>query len=280
MTDNKTALIVEGGAMRGIFAAGVLDRFLELEYNPFDFCVGVSAGATNLAAWLCKQKGRNYKVIKDYSCRPQFISFRKYLSGGHVIDLDWLWDITIREMRLDLGEFKKNKTVFYVVVTNALDGKAEYLIPEEETLELLIKGSCALPGLYRGFPEYDDIRMADGGVADPLPVIRAYEMGAREMTVILSRPLGYRKKAGKFPGITDFMLKEKKELARAMKDRWFVYNRSIEFLETAPADCRVKIIAPPLNFEVGRLTKDPKKLEAGYQMGLEAAQNLYDLYSK
>jgi len=272
MKDNKKALVVEGGAMRGIFSTGVLDGFLEKGYNPFDFCMGVSAGATNLAAWLCGQKGRNYKVICDYSCRPPFISFTKFLKGGHALDLDWLWDITINEIRLDLDTFREKSIPFYIVATDASTGEAVYIPANADQLEQQVKASCALPVFYRGYPEVNGTAFADGGVADPIPVIKAYEMGARDITVILSRPLGYRKKKKNLNGVNTFFLKEKKQLIQTLDRRWEVYNRAIDFLENPPEDCRVQIIAPPADFEVGRLTKDKEKLDAGYRMGLAAAE--------
>ncbi len=274
MEEVKKALVVEGGAMRGIFSTGVLDGFLEKNYNPFDFCLGVSAGATNLAAWLCGQKGRNYKVICDYSCRPPFISFAKYLRGGHALDLDWLWEITIREIRLDLAAFKERGIPFFIVATDAESGEAVYIRGEAENLEQQIKASCALPVFYRGFPEVEGRALSDGGVADPIPVIKAYEMGARDITVILSKPLGYRKKRSRMVRLNALLLKGRPGLLETMDKRWEVYNRAIDFLERPPADCRVNIIAPPPEFEVGRLTKDREKLDAGYRMGLAAAGEL------
>ncbi len=268
----KKALIVEGGAMRGIFSCGVLDSFLDHDYNPFDFCIGVSAGATNLAAWMCRQRGRNYRVYTDYSCRHEFISLRKYLLGGHALDLDWLWERTISEIRLDLETFSRQDIPFYVAATNALTGGAEYFKGEAETLEQLIKASSALPVLYRGFPEFNSSPMSDGGIADPIPVIKAYEMGGRDITVLLSRPAGYRKKESRFPFLTDLMLKDKKALSAAMKKRSIVYNRAIDFIENPPAGCRINVLAPPSDFSVGRTTTDRDKLDAGYMMGIEAGR--------
>lgn len=268
------ALVVEGGAMRGIFSCGVLDSFLDNNYNPFDFCIGVSAGATNLAAWMCMQRGRNYKVYTDYSCRPEFISFKRFLAGGHALDLDWLWENTIRDIRLDLETFKKQSIPFYVAATNSLTGKAEYFKGEADTLEQLIKASSALPVLYRDFPEYNSTPMSDGGIADPVPVIKAYEMGAGEITVLLSRPSGYRKKPGKFPFLTDFLLKDKKALSAAMKKRSEVYNRALYFIENPPQDCKINVLAPGRGFNVGRTTKDKSLLDAGYCLGLEAGRKL------
>ncbi|MCG2837624.1 patatin family protein [Photobacterium sp. WH77] len=265
------ALVVEGGAMRGIFAAGVLDGFLEQHYRPFDFCIGVSAGSTNLAAWLANQHGRNYKVITDYSCRPEFISLRKFIRGGHWLDLDWLWQITINEIRLDLDAFDAQPIPLYVVTTQVSSGEAVYTQATADNLEQLLKASCSVPVAYRDYPLLNGDAMTDGGVADSIPVIKAYQMGAREITVILSRPLGYRKKTSKTSWFLRRMLADTPELARVMMKRADNYNSAIEFIENPPQDCRIHVIAPPAEFDVGRITTDKKRLDTGYQMGLAAA---------
>ncbi|NAW64318.1 patatin-like phospholipase family protein [Photobacterium halotolerans] len=265
------ALVVEGGAMRGIFAAGVLDGFLEQHYRPFDFCIGVSAGSTNLAAWLANQHGRNYKVITDYSCRPEFISLRKFIRGGHWLDLDWLWQITIDEIRLDLDAFDAQPIPLYVVTTQVSSGEAVYTQATADNLEQLLKASCSVPVAYRDYPLLNGDAMTDGGVADSIPVIKAYQMGAREITVILSRPLGYRKKTSKTSWFLRRMLADTPELARVMMKRADNYNSAIAFIENPPQDCRIHVIAPPAEFDVGRITTDKKRLDTGYQMGLAAA---------
>ncbi|WP_330961138.1 patatin-like phospholipase family protein [Photobacterium sp. 53610] len=266
----KRALVVEGGAMRGIFATGVLDGFLEKGYRPFDFCIGVSAGSTNLAAWLANQHGRNYRVITDYSCRPEFISLRRFVRGGHWLDLDWLWKITINEIRLDLDAFAAQPVPLYVVTTQVTTGEAVYTRATAGNLEQLLKASCSVPVAYRDFPELNGIAMTDGGVADSIPVMKAYEMGAREITVILSRPLGYRKKASKASWLVRRMLADTPHLAHVMMNRAESYNQAIDFIENPPADCKIRVIAPPAEFDVGRITTDKKRLDAGYQMGLAA----------
>jgi predicted patatin/cPLA2 family phospholipase len=265
------ALVVEGGGMRGIFSTGVLDGFIDRHYRPFDFCLGVSAGSTNLAAWLARQRGRNFKVITDYSCRPPFISFKRFIAGGHWLDLDWLWEITIREIRLDLQKFETQPIPLYVVTTKVVDGQAAYIRATAENLEHLLKASCAVPIVYRDFPALNGETMTDGGVADSIPVIKAHEMGARDITVILSRPEGYRKKPPRAPWLLRRMLSQTPRLAEAMVDRAVRYNRSIDFIENPPAGCRIQVIAPPPGFAVGRMTTDAAKLEEGYALGLEAA---------
>jgi predicted patatin/cPLA2 family phospholipase len=271
MSRRQTALVVEGGAMRGIFAAGVLDAFLAQGRTAFDHCIGVSAGAVNLAAFLAGQRGRNHSVITDYSCRPEFISLARFVRGGHWLDLDWLWAITIRECRLDLARFAANPVPLTVVATRVSDGQAAYLKGNAAELEQQIKASCSVPLVYRDFVRIGGEAMTDGGVADSIPVRHAYEQGAREITVVLSRPLGYRKRAPRMPALHRYLLRETPALARASLSRHQSYNDAIDFIRQPPADCRIRVIVPPAGFRVGRMTTDKGRLEQGYQMGWQAA---------
>ncbi|HAU03744.1 MAG TPA: patatin family protein [Pseudoalteromonas shioyasakiensis] len=271
--NNNKALVVEGGAMRGIFATGVLDAFIQANYQPFNQCYGVSAGATNIAAYLCAQYKRNHAVITDYSCRPEFIDFVRFIKGGHLFDLDWLWQETIRDIRLDLDTFEKQASEFYIVTTNIQTGQAEYLKANATLLEEQLKASCALPIAYREFPVIDNLQLTDGGVADSIPIRKAYEMGNKEITVILSQPLGYKKKPSKAPWFVKRLYKNTPALAEATLRRAENYNQSIDFITNPPSDCKINIIAPPPNFAVGRTTKSFEKLSAGYEMGLNAGSH-------
>ena len=271
-TPTKKALVVEGGAMRGIFAAGVLDAFIDHLYRPFDFCIGVSIGSTNLAGWLANQRARSYKVITDYSSRPEFMSFSRFLTGGHWFDLDWLWEITIREYRFDLDTFTSQPVPLYVAVTRVATGEALYIPGNADNLAQLLKASCSIPIIYRDFPQLDGEPMADGGVADAIPVIKAYEMGAREITVILSHPRWYRVTPPVAPWLVRRTLSKTPQLAEAVIQRAASYNRAMDFIDKPPQDCRVHVLAPPGDFAVNRVTRDRARLDAGYQMGLDAAR--------
>lgn len=193
---NRTALIVEGGAMRGIFTTGVLDGFLEASFNPFDLFIGVSSGAGNLAAYLAEMPGRNFKIYTDYSLRPEFMNLKRFLRGGHLMDLDWLWRKTIAEIRLDLETIYARGKPFLVGLTDVETGRAVYHPTSACNLEAVLKASSALPIIYRGFPLIDGRPTMDGGIADPIPVHEALKRGARRIMVVRSRPKGYVKKAG------------------------------------------------------------------------------------
>lgn len=273
----QKALVVEGGAMRGIFSAGVLDGFIESDYQPFHFCIGVSAGSTSLASWLARQKGRTYTVITDYSCRPEFINFRRFIKGGHWLDLDWLWDITINEIPVNIQALQQQPTPLYVVTTDTQSGQAHYIQSTPDNVVDLLKASCSVPVAYRDYPVINGIPMTDGGVADSIPVEQAYNMGAKEITVILSRPLGYQKKPSKTPWLTKKVLARQPQLALAALKRADSYNRSIAFIKNPPKDCTIHVIAPPNTFPVGRLTKNKQKLDMGYQMGIQAANQFVQL---
>ncbi|HPB83123.1 MAG TPA: patatin family protein, partial [Spirochaetota bacterium] len=193
-TMNKSALVVEGGGMRGVFSAGVLHAFGEIGFDPFDLYIGVSAGACNLASHLAGQNDRNFDIIMRYSSTGKFINPLRFLKGGHYMDLDWLWDITIREYRLDLKKIFMDLATedkeFIVVTTSMNTGRVMYLRPDEGTLEEYLKASSSLPVLYRNILKIDGEEVTDGGIADPVPVIEAYRRGARTITVIRSRPAG------------------------------------------------------------------------------------------
>lgn len=270
--ESKHALVVEGGAMRGIFAAGVLDGFIDHQYNPFDFCIGVSAGSTNLASWLSNQRGRTYTIISDYSCQPEFINFKKFAKGGHLLDLDWLWDHIAQHYPYDMEAFDKQPLPFQVVTTDVETGEPLYTQGEKSNLEELLKASCSVPMAYRTPLRVNGRKMIDGGVVDSIPVIEAYKQGAKQITVILSQKQGYKKRPPKAPWLLRRLMKETPQLAEAMITRAEQYNQTLEFIENPPHDCTIKVIVPDDGFAVGRLTTDKDKLEAGYQMGLKAAE--------
>ena len=171
----RKALVVEGGGMRGIFAAGVLNAFGRSGFYHFDLYIGVSAGACTLASYLAGQHERNYIVHMKYSTSQRFINRLRFLKGGHYMDLDWLWDITKRESRLDVraifSRLEEGDRQFIVVATSLATGTPLYLQPDEYTIGRYLKISCSLPVLYRQILTASREMAVDGGIADPIPVI-------------------------------------------------------------------------------------------------------------
>lgn len=264
------SIVVEGGAMRGIFAAGVLDAFLQENYLPFDFSVGVSAGATNLIGYLSGDFGRNRKVITEYATRPEFINPRAAFSKhGHVCNVRWLWETSFSEVPLNTADYFKAKRRLFTVSTEVESGKPHYCVISEDNIHQAFTASCAIPLVFREFPELNGMAMTDGGVSDSIPVEFAYQQGARDITVVLSRPVGYAMRESRTPWLSRWLLREHPRLCDAIATRYQRYNKSLAFIKEPPKDCRVRVIAPQQGFPVGRFTRDLNRLNAGYQQGLQ-----------
>jgi predicted patatin/cPLA2 family phospholipase len=264
---SRSALVVEGGALRGVFSTGLLDGFLEARFNPFDLFIGVSSGASNLAAYLAGMIGRNRGIYMDYSLRPDFISFPKFLRGGHLLDLDWLWDITIREIRLDLATIYSRAKPFVVVLTDVQTGDAHYKLTSARDLEHILKASSAMPLLYRAYPEVDGRPMTDGGVADSIPVGEAIRRGARRIMVIRSRHRDYMKRPGLSEHVMRWHVRQYPLLQEAMTRRVERYNDVVALIRKPPEGVSIIEICPPESFRVSRLSQDRMILQEGYEQG-------------
>ncbi len=272
--ENSRALVVEGGAMRGIFASGVLDAFLDNNYLDFDFAIGVSAGATNLIGYLCGNYGRSHKIITEYSRDPEFINFSRFTHGGHLTDIDWLWRTSTRHLPLNLYKYEQRQIPLFATTTNLETGEAEYIEVTRNNLTPVMEATCALPIAYRHNPTINGVAMSDGGVADSIPVIEAYRRGARDITVVLSKPLGFHKPETKVSWLIKSMFHDHPAFADAVIKRAQRYNAALDFINHPPKDCKITVIAPNNDFQVGRLTRNLDKLEHGYAMGKEAGNRI------
>ncbi|GAA3960564.1 patatin family protein [Allohahella marinimesophila] len=214
--EKTSALVVEGGAMRGIFAAGVLDGFMAAEFCPFAYAFGVSAGSTNLMGYLCNEYGRSQKIIMEHACAPEFINWRRFIKGGHLCDVHWLWHQSFEDVPLNVEHYLEGSTPLWVGVTSVNSGEPRYIRIDRENMHSVLTASCSIPVAYRDYPLVDGEPMSDGGLIDSIPVERAYEEGARDITVILSRPLGYRKKPSRLPAVTRSVFRGYPALAEAL----------------------------------------------------------------
>jgi predicted patatin/cPLA2 family phospholipase len=274
-----TALVVEGGALRGVFSTGLLDGFLEARFNPFDLFIGVSSGASNLAAYLAEMIGRNRRVYLDYSVRPEFIDFSRFLRGGHLIDLDWLWDITIREVRLDLATIYAKAKPFIAVLTDVQTGAAVYRLTNAPDLEQLLKASSAVPLLYRDYPRIEGCPMTDGGVTDAIPVGEAIRRGARRIMVIRSRHRDYIKSSSPSEYLIRWYVRDYPLLRQAVVTRVRRYNEAVALIRHPPEGVKIVEMCPPANFRVSRLSQALPVLQEGYDQGRGAAVEAIALWN-
>ena len=269
----KNALVVEGGAMRGIFATGVMDAFMEADYNPFDLYIGVSAGSTALAAYVANMYQRNYKIFTTYSIGGDFISWKKFFKGGHLVDLDWLWDVTIRDLRLDLEKICEGQREFLVGLTDSETGKAVFLKPDVANLEEITKASSALPIMYRNQIAVDGRIYVDGGIAAPIPVEEAFRQGADRIMVIRSRPKSFEMKIKSINHmVSRSVLRKFPAVIEAIESRPAVYAKSLAFMRRPPSRISILEVNPPEDFGTKRLTQDIDQLNADYELGKAAGR--------
>lgn len=273
MRQARTALVVEGGGMRGIFTAGVCDAFLAAGFHPFDLHIGVSSGACTLASYLSGQYQRIYRLITGPMRSRAFIDPVRFLAGGHYMDLDWLWDYAAVHDPLDTATAAGNPDrEFLVGVTEVDTASALYLRPTAETLSEHLLASSALPVLYRRFVPLDGRLVTDGGVADPIPVMEAYRRGAGRIVVIRTRPVG-RGKSRRLDGwAAALFLRRYPALRARIQDLHRVYEKAVEFIRHPPDGVAVQQIAPPPSLGTSRVSSRMDTIQADYRLGRQAGE--------
>ena len=263
----RVALVVEGGAMRGIFSAGVLDAFLERRFCPFDLALGVSVGASNVLSYLAGQHGRARRCFLGPMSRPEFIDPWRLLRGGHWLDLDWLWDAITREDPLDREAAYKSGIEYALVATCAQTGLPRYLSPGPEDMLDALKASCALPVLYRHTVRIGDDALVDGGISDPLPVREAYRRGARTIVVVRSRAANFVKRDRLVNHVGAWAMRGSPGIARACRTAAAAYREGAAFLRSPPPDCAIIHVAPTTPLATRRTSRDRASLDRDYALG-------------
>ncbi len=271
MPEVKAALVVEGGGMRGIFAAGILEEFLQKKFNPFDLFIGVSAGAVTLASYLARQYQRYYRLSSGPMQQKELISLMRFLAGGHFMDLDWLWAYAAIHNPLDakMATCQESRE-FLVGVTDVHTGDAVFIRPDASTLHKTLLASSALPVMYRSFVELSGKLFADGGVAEPLPVKEAYLRGARTIVVIRTRPAN-RSRGWFFDWfMATLFLRRYPALSSRIRILHRVYKDAVRFIHNPPGDAKIFEISPPPQLRSARLRSDHETLNADYELGRQA----------
>ena len=268
---DRWGLVLEGGAMRCIFTAGVLDAIQETGLDHFDYIIGVSAGTGCAMSYIADQKGRSYKIFLNYLSTNQFIDFRRFLKGNHIMDLGYaIREINEQLLPINFEKFQSSKTKFYTVLTDAHTGEAFYVNPEMDELMDSLVATCNLPYLTRCPAEFRGRKYVDGGVATPIPLQKALELGANKLVVVSTRPRGFRKKKSNFlRKLMGSFFSEFDNLTELIENDYANYNRDKSFLENFESDeVELTIVEPPADFPVERLTTKRETLLEGYAMGV------------
>ena len=266
----KTGLILEGGAMRGMYTAGVLDRMMEAGIR-FDGIMGVSAGALFGVNYLSGQKGRAIRYNKRFNQDKDYLGLRPLLKEGNIVSTEYAYFRVPRQLDVFANEaFKKADTDFYAVVTNLKNGQPEYKKVEDVFAQMdTLRASGSMPFVSKPV-EIDGQLYMDGGVSDSIPFKAMKEMGYDRLLVVLTRDLSYRKKPMSPALISAFYYKYP-EFARQLKERHSVYNKSVRLLTRMEKKGEIYCIRPSKPLSIGRLETDPDKLQQVYDLGYEDA---------
>lgn len=267
----KIGLVLEGGAMRGMFTAGVLDTFLAAGVKA-DEVVGVSAGALFGVNYLSGQTGRAVRYNKRYNGDKNYMGLRPLLKEGNLFSTSYAYDLVPRKLDpFDDEAFQKSGVPFYAVVTDADTGEAEYMQVKSvfEQMDVL-RASGSMPFVSRPV-EWEGRRYLDGGIADSIPFEWMAARGCDRLIVVLTREAGYRKTP--MNGAMLRLLGRKyPAIARRLAARHTDYNRALEELERWQAEGRAFVIRPSVKTPIRRIETDPDKLQQVYDLGLADGQ--------
>ena len=269
ITGPNSALVLEGGGLRGVFTCGVLDAFMEKGIR-FPLTVGVSAGACNGLSYMSGQKGRAKASNIDLMDKYHYVGLKYLLTQGCIMDFKLLFEeFPEKIIPYDYEAYFANPNRFVMVTTNCLTGKAEYLEERKDPRRVMeiVRASSCLPFVTK-ITYVDSVPMLDGGICDSIPVEYVLAQGFKDITVILTRNRGYRKSEKPNPFLRLFYRKYPK-LQDAIANRNREYNRTMDLIEHLEEEGKITVIRPLKPIEVDRMEKDTAKLRQLYNEGYE-----------
>ncbi len=278
--DRKTALVLEGGGMRGVFTSGVLDAFMKHDLT-FPYIVAVSAGACNGMSYVSHQPRRARISNIDYLARYKYIGLRHLVTQGCIFDRELLYDkFPNQYLPFDFDTFFSSPMTFEMVTTNCLTGQPMYLSERHDSQRALdiVRASSSLPYVSK-IVDVDGIPMLDGGIVDSIPLQHAIDMGHPTNVLVLTRNRGYRD-TGKDMKIPRFIYRKYPRLRVVLSRRLAAYNAQLEYVERMEDEGRVICIRPERPMEVDRIEKDIAKLERLYEEGFALGERFCERYWK
>ena len=262
--------------MRGMFTAGVMDVMMENGVD-FDGVIGVSAGALHSCSFVAGQQGRSIRYYKKYSHDPRFFSFKTWLKTGNIVDTTFCYHDIHRTLDpFDNETFMASRAKFYVTCSNVETGKAEYLHISDlfsDQIDLL-RASASLPYFSR-IVEYGGMKLLDGGCIDPIP-IRAFEsMGYTKNILVLTQPREHRKK-DRDSILARWLYRRYPKFCEAFENCPPTYEETLKYIDEQEQKGNLFVIRPESRIDISRLTRDPKKIAYGYELGRQDALKRVD----
>ena len=262
----KTAFVLEGGAMRGLYSAGVLDVFMQNNIST-DAIYGVSAGALFGINFKSKQIGRAIRYNIKYAHEKNYMGLYSLITTGNIMNKEFCFDRLVNELdKFDFETFNNSPIDFFAVVTNVETGEAEYkhIAEAREGLEAL-RASGSMPFVSR-LVEMEKAKYLDGAISDPIPLQKALNDGYEKIVVVLTRPEGYRKRKDFMP--YNLVYRKYPNFIRTAKNQPQIYNETLELIKKYEKEGKIVVLRPSKKLTIARVEKDIKKLDAIYKLGV------------
>jgi len=276
----KSALVLEGGGMRGMYTSGVLDAFMDNDLF-INNVYSVSAGCYNALSYLSRQRGRTYRINTTYLNDKRYINFYKMLIKGSAVNTDFIFEKVFKELDVfDYKSFEKYCERFCAVSTNCETGEAyySYIGNLDEDVEY-IKASAALP-LFTNIVKINGLKLTDGGVSDSIPIEKAIKDGFVNNVVVLTRPKGFYMKESSLMRFYKIRYKKYPKLLKAMENRPKIYNATLKYIENLEEEGKIIVIRPKEDLNIGNLEKDETKIKKIYEMGYRDGLNYINKIKK
>ena len=273
----KIGIVDVGGGLRGIYAAGILDYCMDNNIQ-FDLGIGVSAGSANLASYAASQRGRNYKFYTEYAFRKQYMGVGNFITKKSFIDMDYVYGTLCNangEYPLDYQAFQNNSMELYVVATNAETGQAKYFDKTDIRQDHydVLKASCAIPFVCKPYA-VNNILYFDGALSNPIPFLKAFELGCERVIVILTKPVNTIRNSKIDEKLAAKIRKKYPDAADNFCKRAHRYNESVILAKEYEKQGRVLIVAPDDTCGVDTLKKSKKALKKLYEKGLRDGEKI------
>ena len=280
----KKGLVLEGGAMRGLFTAGIIDVMMEAGVEP-DGLIGVSAGAAFGCNYKSRQPGRAVRYNTRFAKDPRYSGLRSLIKTGDYFNAEFGYHIVPKEYDIfDTEAFEQNRLVFVFVCTDVMTGEAVYHQMDRVTFDELewLRASASMP-LASKVVEVGGRKLLDGGVADSIPLAYFERIGYERNVVILTQPEGYVKEPNRLMPLMRLALRKYPKMLEAMENRHLMYNQELEYVRQAEREGRCLVIRPDEKLPIGHISHDPEEMRHVYEIGRRKGEKhldqIIDFYS-
>lgn len=269
----KTGLVLEGGAHRAIYTAGVLDVLSENGVS-FDGVIGVSAGAIHGGAFVSNQPGRSINYTLKYAGDMRYMSFYSLLTTGNMVGEKFCYhELPEKLFPFDYETFKNSKTKFYVVCTDLQTGKPAYVLCDDLRTKMpYVRASASMPFVSR-ISEIGGRKFLDGGISDSIPVRAFQNMGYDRCVAVLTRAEGYKKAPNKLAWLAHILYRHYPEFVKAVENRHIMYNNELADIENMRRSGEIFVIRPSRFIKISHTEKNKKVLREVYELGRSDAVN-------